>query len=292
MRVTESRMMEVSARQAATAQSRVAEAGNDVSTGVRVHKPSDDVAAWAEAERAQIRSDASTARGSAIGRARSQLESSDGALATISSALVRGRELATQMANGTLDAGQRSAAAVEVAALRDTVLSATNQMDSDGNHLFAGSQGTTAPFSLAGYTGDSVTRKLQIAEGQAASVRLSGIALTAAAGGGGVSVIDTLTNLSNALAANNTGAIQSALADLAAATKQVSTARSDVGAQMTTLDSANDARATFEDTLSKQESDAIGADPNAAASKLANARNALAATQSVAQLIAQITQQK
>jgi flagellar hook-associated protein 3 FlgL len=289
MRVTESRMMQLASQHMSQAQSRVAETADAVASGIRVNKPSDDPTAWAAAERAKARETSSAARGTAIGRAKSQLQASDGALGSIQSAIARARELANQMANGTLDANQRSAAAVEVQALRDTVLSSANSVDGDGLHLFSGSAGTTTPFTLAAYNGDGANRQLQINEMLSVRVRLNGLVLT---GASGVDIIGVLDTLSTDLSANNVAGVQTGLTDLATATTQVSNARGTVGAELSTLNSADDARQAFEEQLSKDQAANIGADPVQAASALAQAKNALEATQTVAQLITSLTQTK
>ena len=289
MRVTESRMMQLASQHMSQAQSKVAESADAVASGVRVNKPSDDPTAWAAAERAKARETASTARGTAIGRAKSQLQATDGALGTIQTAIARARELANQMANGTLDSAQRSAAAVEVQALRDTVLSSANATDGDGLHLLAGSQGTTNPFTLAAYSGDGAQRQIQINEMMSVRVRLNGLVLTAA---GGVDIIGVMNQLATDLSANNVAGVQTGLTDLATATTQLSTARGSVGAELSTLNSADDARMAFEEQLDKDQAAQVGADPIQAASQLAQAKNALETTQTVAQMITQLTQTK
>jgi flagellar hook-associated protein 3 FlgL len=289
MRITESRMIELASLATSQAQQRVADASAQVSSGQRVQQPSDDPAAWAQAERLGVRSAESTQRGSAIASARGSLSATDGALATIASALAQAQALATQMANGTIDASQRGVAAVQVQSLRDTIVAAANALDGNGGYLLAGSQGGSPPFSSAGYSGDGVQRQIEIAEGQSALVTISGLALTSS---WGVDIIGTLNTLAGQLGANNAGGVSALLSTLEQANAQVSQARSTIGNQMSTLDAADQARQAFEQQLAQQRSTAVDADAVGAASSLAQAKNALDSAQTVAQLIVQLTQPK
>ena len=128
MRVTQSYMMERAAAATTNAQSKVATASDEVTSGLRVTQPSDDLVGWEEAQRAGIRQDESTSRGTAISLGLDKLQSADSALSNINSTLTTAISLANQMANGTLNATQRSAAAQQVQTLHDQVLAAANKI--------------------------------------------------------------------------------------------------------------------------------------------------------------------
>ncbi len=288
MRVTESRMMELSAAGMASARDRAAQAEQVMSSGVRVAQPSDDPVAWQEGERAAARTAMSQARGTAIGTATDHLQQTDTALSTIADALQSARSLAVEGANGALGPNEVAALASSVSALRDTVLAQANARDTDGEYLFAGSRGTTAPFSAAGaYSGDAATRSIELAEGQTAPVTVSGAALTSASG---VDVLGVLSSLATALQGNNVAGIQQAIGDLKTATDQVSGARAQAGAALGELRSADNARGQLELTLNTLQSRDVDADPITAASNLAQAKAALDASQAVAQEIAAMMQ--
>jgi flagellar hook-associated protein 3 FlgL len=287
VRVTQSYMMEQAAVATSSAQSKVATASAEVTSGVRVNVPSDDLVGWEQGQRAGIRAAESTQRGTAITLATGKLQSTDGALSSISDALTTARSLANEMANGTLNAPQRQAAAVQVQALHDSVLASMNSLGSDGKPLFAGSQ-TGTPFSSSDvYSGDGVTQSVEISEGHSQSVGVSGTVFTASAG---VDILGTLTGLVGALNSNSAAGIQTSIANLTTATTQIASAQGDVGSQEAALTAADSARSTFETNLAKVQSDSVGADTVTAASTLAQAQNGLNAAETVAQLIQQLAQ--
>ena len=287
MRVTQSYMLEMASTAASNAQSKVATASAEVTSGVRVNVPSDDLAGWEEGERASIRQSESTARGSALTLATSKMQASDSALTTISTALTTATSLANEMANGTLNASERQAAANQVQALHDTVLAAANTVGPDGKPVFSGSQ-TTTPFSSTNaFSGDSVEQTVEVSEGKSMTVGVSGSVLTAASG---VDVLGTLSNLVTALNGNNVAGVQTSLADLQTATSQVQSAQAAVGSQESALNDASDARSSFELQLQTLQSSSVGDDTTTAATALAQAQNGLAASETVEQVLQELAQ--
>lgn len=291
MRVTEGRMLELAADAMSKATDAAAQAQGVMSSGLRVALPSDDLAGWSEGQRTQVRSLESHARGTAIGRATDDLQTTDGALSSVASALSQARQLAVQMANGVQTAPNRAAAAAQINTLRDTIVAAGNTQDSNGTYVLAGSQGqsATAPFSAAGYSGDAITRSMSVSETQTSSISVAGSVLTAASG---VDIIGTLNALSAALASNNVAGIQASLASLQTATSQVAGARSSVGTAVSTLEAANGARSQFELHLATTHQRDVEADAITAASNLAATKNALESASAVAQQVVSLTDPK
>lgn len=285
MRVTQTYMMQQAETATSNAQSKVATASAEVTSGLRVTQPSDDLVAWEEAQRAGIREEESTQRGTAITLGLDKLQTADSALNDINSTLTTALSLANQMANGTLNATQRAAAAQQVQTLHDAVLASANTLGSDGKPIFGGSQAGT-PFSSSDvYSGDSVQQTIEVSEGHSQAIGVSGAVLTASSG---VNVLGTLTSLSAALASNNLAGINQSITDLTTAQQQVSSAQSDVGAQESALNAANDARSAFETQLTTMQTNAVGADTVTAASALAQAQTGYTAATDVAQLISQL----
>jgi flagellar hook-associated protein 3 FlgL len=283
MRVTESRLLELSTAAVGEARDRLAKAGQVMQSGVRVALPSDDVAAWATAARLAARQTLSAARGTAIGRARDNLADVDTALGTIGDALARLKETTIQAATGTLVAGDRAGLVAVVTGLRATALAAANARGADGEYLLAGSKGDAAPFAADGsYAGDAVERNVESAEGALSPAALSGDRLQA--------LFPVFDKVSAALAANDVAGLQAALGDIGSAVETVSGARTAVGERLGELDAADEARQSFEVTLADAHARAVEADPIAAASELARASTALDAAKASAQeIIAAIT---
>lgn len=277
MRVSERMIYDNVMRNAGAARSRVEDASNVASTGLRVSRASDDPAAAAElATRRQALSRAD-AIADATGRASDELDAADGALNTVTTSLARAREIAVQFSNATYSATDRAGVATEVDQLGQQIIAALNQQVGN-RYIFGGSIDDKPPFDTSGnYLGDAQTRKVEIAPGvlQDASVRAD-VAIKGA--NGGVDVLSMLKSLSTALQTNDVAALQSSLDTIASATAQVSAARTQVGATQNTLSDAQavaKSASTLEKTAISRAGDADSID---AASQLALAQRALQAS--------------
>ncbi|MGZ3442656.1 MAG: flagellin N-terminal helical domain-containing protein [Polyangia bacterium] len=286
MRVTESRMMQVAGDAVIATRDRAARAASVASSGTKVDVPSDDPAGWAEGRRAEVRKSESSGRGDSMGRARDRLAATDQTLGTIGTSLTRIKELAVQMASGTYSASGRSDAATEITQLRATILAAANATGGQGEYLLSGSQGGVAPFTAAGvYSGDSVLSTVEVGEGQSVQLGVPGTVLTAASG---TDLFATIDSLVTALTTNSSAGIQAALIPLDSLVNQVSSARAQSGAQMSALDTADQARTALELHLDDEKTRTLDADAVSAASTLAQAQSALSYARSVAGVIANL----
>ncbi|HEY7621866.1 MAG TPA: hypothetical protein VH834_18975, partial [Solirubrobacteraceae bacterium] len=81
-------------------QQRLSDAQNQVMSGRRVVKPSDDPLAAARATRLQADIDATAAYSDSVDEAKSWLDASDSALSSLNDVVQRVRELTVQAANG------------------------------------------------------------------------------------------------------------------------------------------------------------------------------------------------
>jgi flagellar hook-associated protein 3 FlgL len=239
MRVTDRLIYDNATRWTGDARSRVEEATTVASSGLRVQQPGDDPAAAGQITlhaQAQARAKAiadATQRGS------DELNAVDSALGTIANAVSQARQLAVQLSNATYTAAQRAAAASQIDGIFAQVVSALNT-EVGGRYVFGGTKDSAPPFDAVtgAYSGDTATRKLEIAPGvwSDASVRVD----TALKGvGGGTDVLATLQALSTALGANDVAGVQSSLDGLTAGTAQVASARAAAGNAGNTLDSAH-----------------------------------------------------
>jgi flagellar hook-associated protein 3 FlgL len=291
MRVTEAHLHELATAGLARARRDVATAAGQLSSGLRVARPSDDPAAWAEGMRADTRKQAAEARIAAQTRARDELAATDGALGAIGDAVEKALELATQAMNDTYGATERAGLAVAVAQLRDQAIAAANARGLDGGFLLAGSQTSAAPFSTTApgaYAGDARTRAVEINEaGSTATSSVSGARLTAASG---VDVIGTLDALATALAGNNPAGISAALAPLGSAVRQIALARTETGSSMQALDAATAAGRALAQHLVEVHIRTLEADPVQAADDLARGRDAMERAQAVASRVLELLQ--
>ncbi len=272
MRITGNRLIDQSAASTAASQAKVADASAEMSSGLRVARPSDDPTAWAAAQRAALRRTLAGGESVALQAGRDRLDETDVALSGVGDAIDQIRSLAVQGASASYSASDRAGIAIQVRSLFASALASANTRSADGEYVLAGTVSTTAPFSAAGaYSGDAVERQLH-ASGTLATSMVAGSSLTAA---GGVDVLPLMERVAAALAANDQTLVQGLLGDLDVAVKQVSLARSHVGNQMNVLDATLVAHAGLADHLTTEISRHVESDSVASASALAKASQAL-----------------
>lgn len=189
------------------------------SSGYRVNTPSDDPSAYGRTVARDGRDAVITARRDVALRASNDLDVAEGILGTVADHLTRARELAVQGANGTMTADMRATMAVEVRALRDSVLSLSNTRGGYG-YIFAGNRTDTAPFTSAmTFVGNDDARSIDVADGVSVRVNASGAqAFTTA---GGVDVFQVLGDLATAMETNNPAGISTSIDALDASHRQV-----------------------------------------------------------------------
>jgi flagellar hook-associated protein 3 FlgL len=273
MRVTESRLMSVTVTSLSNARQRVAAAQEEISSGQRVSRPSQGLADWAQGERARARYAQSDSRGDSISSSKEQLTEVNRSLDSISALLGEARSFGVQGSTGTLTVDERKNIATVVKSIRQQALSIANSVGPTGEFLFSGTS-NVAPFdSVTGaFVGNGTVRNIEIAEGQQQSVSLTGEILTAASG---VDLFGALDALSSALDNNNLAGVRASLDTLDIATKQVSSAMTQLGSHLQALNSAEDARLVFEESLARIVERSQESDPVEAASTLAQSATAM-----------------
>lgn len=280
MRVTDQRLIDLTSAAIAKGQADVSTAAAQVSSGLRVARPSDDPAAWIAAQRAALRRTLADGASAAVQTGRDRLDEIDGSLAAIGEAVSQVRSIAVQGSSGTYNAGDRAALAVSVRALFDTALGAANARATDGEYLLAGGDSLTAPFDATGaYGGDAAERAVPTLDGATSGATISGASLTAA--GGGVAVLPLLAHIADALAANDVPALQVGITDLDKAVKQVSHARTRAGGAMHILDDTVAAHGQLAEHLARTIAQHVEVDAVDAATSLAKATRALEASRAV-----------
>jgi flagellar hook-associated protein 3 FlgL len=288
VRITERRMMDLASESINQGRARVARSGEQLTSGERVTRASDDPAAWAQARRADASRQLGAGRAEAIARSQERLDLVDGALATIGDSMVRARELALTAANATTPPEGMQAILAEVRALRQTALAAANTRSVDGEYIFSGSQAGTPAFDQAGvFQGDDLTRSVETSAGAHETVAISGSALTSA--GDGPGIFAQLDALEAALVAGDRAAIGATIDPLRAAEQQVNSVRAEGGAHSSALVTADEVQRSLDLSLAALEVRLVGADPITAATELAQHSTALQAAQTVASRIIEIT---
>lgn len=141
-----------------------------ISTGKRVNKPSDDpVAAARILKLDQELSRIETYQRNA-GLAENRLQQEESTLAGSVDIVQRVRELTVQAGNGSLSANDRKSISSEIKERLGQLAQTANTRDASGEYIFSGFQGTTAAFAKDAsgswvYQGDEGQRVLEIDDG-------------------------------------------------------------------------------------------------------------------------------
>jgi flagellar hook-associated protein 3 FlgL len=267
MRITENMRFTDVARSLSALRSRLADVTNQVSSGRRVVKPSDDPIAAAELTRISAREARTLDYQNTIGTVRSDLSLSESNLGEASGLMARAHEIAVQGANGSLSAADRKTLAAEVVSIREQLTSTANAKGTSGGYLFSGSKSSTAAFSSTGaYQGDNSEHQVEIAPGVVARVAVTGANAFGAAGG--TDAFAVLDSLRQALVDDDHDAIAAALDPIEASRSQIVRAQSDAGLILNRLDTADEALSLTQLELGKRESELGAVDPFAALTEL------------------------
>jgi len=159
-------------------QSKLANLQQQISTGIRLTKPSDDPAASSRVLELQQSLSLTLQYQVNISTADTRLKYEEGALNSLENISHRLRELAVQGNNAGLDDVARDAIGAELRQILEEMISVGNTRDANGDFLFAGYQNSNQPFSaqITGsrshvvYNGDDGQRSLQISETRQISV--------------------------------------------------------------------------------------------------------------------------
>ncbi|MGX9741287.1 flagellar hook-associated protein FlgL [Pseudocitrobacter corydidari] len=156
MRVSTLMMYQQNMRGITSSQSEWLKYGEQMSTGKRVNRASDDPVAASQAvvlSQAQAQnSQFATARTFATQR----VSMEENTLAQVTTAIQSAQEKIVYAGNGTLSDDDRASLATDLQGIRDQLLNLANSQDGNGRYIFAGYKTDTAPFTDDGtYVGGS-----------------------------------------------------------------------------------------------------------------------------------------
>jgi flagellar hook-associated protein 3 FlgL len=217
-------------------QERLSQLQNQITTGTRISKPSDDPIGAARSLSLQTSIDQTGQYLTNIDHASSWLNTTESALNTVTDLLQRARELAVQGTSGTLDAQGRSAINSEVQQLQQQALT-LSQTKYGASYVFAGTRSDqpgyvqAMPTTLvpAAYQGNDNQVIREISPGVQMAVNADSRATFNP-------VFDALNQLQTGLAANSTSGIQTSVGALDTALNAVLTTRAQVGAKVNRLE--------------------------------------------------------
>jgi len=287
MRITEGMRYAEVLRNLTRLQSDHADAAREATTGVRIDRPSKDPAGAAELARLRASLSANSKHKEAIGLVRGDAELGESALAQANDLLGRARELAMSGANGTLDADQRAAMALEVRGLKEELIRVANTKGTKG-YIFAGSITSQKAFDATGnFLGDDVQQSVDIGSGSPIQAGASGArAFTAA---GGRDVFADLDALALALDSNNAANVSATLDGLESSQKQLGNERSRLGLLLGRLDTSTAVLEQLELDGARRQEQVGAADPFEAYSRMNSLSGALERSVAVSKQIFDLT---
>ncbi|MEK9822906.1 MAG: flagellar hook-associated protein FlgL [Gammaproteobacteria bacterium] len=178
MRLSSSQMYQQSVNIMLEQQAKLTEVDQQIASGKRILKPSDDPSATVQILNLNTEVLKLEQYSSNIDAARTQLSQTEEVLQQSGNVLQRARELMLQANNDTLDSNNRKAIAGELSSLKSQLVALANTRDATGEYVFAGFQVGTQPFSEEGksvvYAGDRAQRMTQVGSGIQMAVRDNG----------------------------------------------------------------------------------------------------------------------
>ena len=233
-RVTDASSSARFAAQVATSRQRIATAQEQIASGKRINRPSDDpsgagIVVRIRTSQAEIEKFERNA-----GLAQDTLLAGDGALESFELTLDRARSLLTQGASDSTIATARQTIAVEIDSLRTQTLSLANRLYGD-QYIFGGTRQETAPYDSGGVPAATPTAQQAIQiDPDGTTVAVGVTAETVFANSDGT-IFDTFTNAAAALRGTgdpvaDRATLLASLDHLSALADQAQVARSQIGA--------------------------------------------------------------
>ncbi|GJH22858.1 flagellar hook-associated protein FlgL [Caballeronia novacaledonica] len=176
MRISSSQYFNMNVASMSDQQSTLASMYQQISSGKRILTASDDPLGAAQAVQLTLKSGALAQYSTNQTTALSSLQQEDSTLSNVSNVIQSIQTQIVHAGDGSLTDSDRSAVATAIQGLRDQLFGLANTTDSDGNYIFSGLKGGTAPFSNnasgtgASYSGDQGQRTVQISEGRSIPV--------------------------------------------------------------------------------------------------------------------------
>ena len=198
----------------------IQDATRELSSGLRLNQAADDAAAMAIATRLEAENRGSQQAQRNVQAGVSIIQTAEGGLNNIENYVQRIRELAVQASNGTLSTDDRQAIQSEINQLVSNIDQTANNTEFNGQALIEGSAAGADSLTVAGGANGTETIDIDIADSRASALGLDTIDVTSQAGA------------------------SAAIAAADQAIEQVSTARAEIGATQSRLQSQSNRPAT------------------------------------------------
>lgn len=237
MRITQSMLTQNFLRNYNNNLTRINKLEEQMSTGKKINKPSDDPVGLSFSLRYRSSLEANEQYQRNVDSATSWLDYTDSMISEANDVLQRTRELAVQGANGTNSEASMNALGQEVEQLYDQLVNVGNTRF-NGKYIFNGQKTDVKPYdpTTAGTdVTDSGKIQLEISSGISIPVNISGSELFGDAGDP-TNAFQVLDNLKNALFANDSNSVGNILGDLDNRLDHVMEKWSEIGARSNRVD--------------------------------------------------------
>ncbi|HET6569086.1 MAG TPA: flagellar hook-associated protein FlgL [Rhodothermales bacterium] len=223
-------------------QSEMAQLQEQMATGLRINRASDDPAGFAEARRMEVLGNRYNQYQQNIQSAQMWVDQSHNALQNLGELFSQAYERGLRVSNATFD---QSGAEVEASGLEQTLQQVVDTLNtkSGDEYVFAGSRTTVEPFTLdtatntVTYNGNDGGRKRSIGMNVSMDVNVNGQAVTDT--GDGYSIVESLKNMIDAVRSGDKTALKTALGQVGVARDHVIDQTAAVGTVATRLSLAD-----------------------------------------------------
>ncbi len=272
-------------RQVGTLRAQAEELQQQIGTGNRLSRSSDDPVAAARM-RALERGERLAAidqRNSDL--ATTDLKLTDAAVGAVADIIIRAQELATRAGNDTLSDAQRASIGTEIGNLQENLLAVMNGRNHAGYSLFGG-QASGAAYDNSGgavaYVGTANADPIDLGEGQSVQAVITGPEIMEfSVGGAPTNLFTVLGDLAAALQSGSSQgeASRTALSGLAAGLEKVTTAQTVIGARMGWVEMLDERRVARGELVADEQSAIGSADVAATITRLTEVMTVLEASQ-------------
>lgn len=239
MRVSNSQIFNTAIRYLNQNSSAYFDANEQVSSGKRINRPSDDPSGAGRVTRYRADLNRLGQYQDNITHGKTFLNQTESTLNLINDLRVSAKEIALQGANGSHTSSEMNNMAGSVATIKSQLVSLANTQVGD-EYIFGGYDVSSPPYDSSGtYSGDSGQIQIRIGKNSMITLNFPGDSVLGAAGG--VDLFQSLTDLETALSNNNLSGIQDEIGNLDAAEEQIMSAWSITGYRVNNLESASTA---------------------------------------------------
>jgi flagellar hook-associated protein 3 FlgL len=292
MRVTQAGFYNQATQQMGKQQAKVFETQEQLASGKKILRPSDDPALATAINNLKSQMDVNQRYLSNLHRMEDTLKMQETSVSGSVDIVSRIKELSVQAANDTYIAADRKSIAIEVKELISSLADLGNMRGTDGAYLFSGYSQDKAPFlesslGVVTYTGTTDYQQVMVDEGRSMKIGMPGSDVfgsvqhlnTSTGATSSVDMFTTLGNMYQALVTNDADAIRDNLDKISSVHEHLTVQQSNIGSRMKRVETLTHAIEDRDYTYKTLQSSMEDLDYVEAASRLKNQSLALQAGQ-------------